>query len=162
MYAISISHESILLTALYIVGSALLIALIPIVRSCLKNSGKDVRETLFDQSLGMIILGTPFWLLSFAKPLESFLILTYALWWIGFGIWTMYSGPKEVSKDPTDIHKFRARLLLAIQYSGVIPIAGIFWSPKNPPPHLRRLADTYDAMRTRMIDDGNIPPPLHD
>ena len=160
MYAISISHESILLTASWIIGLASLIAILPIAQDYLKKSGKSIRETLFDQSLGIIILGIPFWLLSFASLFESLLILAYVLWWVGIGVWVMYLSPKAVSENPTDVHTFRARLLLAINYSGVIPIAGIFWSPRNLPPYLRRLSGKYDAMRIRISDGGNAPPPL--
>lgn len=163
MYAISISHESILLTASWIIGLASLIAILPIAQDYLKKSGKSIRETLFDQSLGMIILGIPFWLLSFASLFESLLILAYVLWWVGIGVWMVYFSPKAISEDPTDVHMFRARLLLAIQYSGIIPIAGIFWSSKNPPPYLRGLSSKYDAMRTRIGNDGgNVPPPINE
>ena len=162
MYAISISHESILLAASWIIGLAFLIAIFPIAQDYLKKSGKSMRDTLFDQSLGMIILGIPFWLLSFTNPLESLLILAYVLWWVGIGVWMVYFSPKTVSENPIKINEFRARLLLAIQYSGVIPIAGIFWSPRNLPPYLRGLTEKYETMRIRMGDNRIAPPPLSD
>ena len=49
MYAISISHESILLAASWIIGLAFLIAIFPIAQDYLKKSGKSMRDTLFDQ-----------------------------------------------------------------------------------------------------------------
>lgn len=163
MYAINIDHESILFAASWIVGLAFLIAVLAVTRDYLKKFGKNARETLFDQSLGMIILGIPFWLLSFASLLDSLLVLAYVLWWTGIGVWMVYFSPKAISENPADIHIFRARLLLAIQYSGIIPIAGIFWSSKNPPPYLRGLSSKYDAMRTRIDNDGgNVPPPINE
>lgn len=124
---------------------------------------EKVRDTLFSQSIGILLFILMPTLIFFAY--ESVLLL--ALWillWISFTAWIACFSLKREKLDMwADFYRFKSTFETALAFSGIIPLFGVFWSEDRLPPYLKKERVRYEQTRTHWKSThGHEAPSLFD